>query len=87
MGLEILPKTIAFTPLNLSPICLTKPPFVQVFGWDLGPSKILFFKQLDVSHVFPAKLRCPLAGTSCNPMIRSLTSLVGMFEHTSCRAA
>ena len=37
MGLEILPKTIAFTPLNLSPIGLTEPPFVEVFGWDLGP--------------------------------------------------
>ncbi len=23
LGLEILPKTTAFTPLNLSPICLT----------------------------------------------------------------
>ncbi len=29
LGLEILPKTIAFTPVNLS--------LVKVFGWDLGP--------------------------------------------------
>ncbi len=37
LELEILPKTTAFTSLNLSPIGLTKPPFVKVFGWDLGP--------------------------------------------------
>ena len=44
MGLDILPKTIAFTPLDLSPIGLTEPPFVKVFGWDLVPlTNRLFF--------------------------------------------
>ena len=52
LGLEILPKTIAFTPLNLSPIGLTQPPFVKFFGWDLVPLKHRdSLKQPDVSHI------------------------------------
>ncbi len=39
MGLEVLPKTLALILPNLSPIGLTEPPFVKVFGWDLGPSE------------------------------------------------
>jgi hypothetical protein len=36
LGLEILPRTIAFTPLKISPIGLTEPPCVHVFGLGLG---------------------------------------------------
>ena len=52
MGLEILPKTIALTPLDLNPIGLTQPPFVQVLGWDLGPYKIRDFlsSQMSATH-------------------------------------
>ena len=65
MGLERFPKTIALTPLNLSPIGLTSPPFVKVFGWDLGTRE--FFKQPDVSHV-----RVGLAGSR----VRTLGSVL-----------
>ena len=34
LGLEILPKTVALTPLNISPIGFTQPSFVKVF--DMG---------------------------------------------------
>ncbi len=51
LGLEILPNTIASTPVTLSPVGFISPPFVTVFGWDLGPSPNRHaVQQPDVSH-------------------------------------
>ena len=33
LGLEVVPKTIACTQINISPIGCTKPSFVKVVGW------------------------------------------------------
>ncbi len=35
LGLEILPKTIAFTPLNISPIGCIQPRFIDDFCFNL----------------------------------------------------